>query len=357
MADRSRPVAPSSEPAGPVFRSAAVARMAHMPVATLRIWEQRYGAVQPATSPSGHRWYSAADVQRVLLLRQLTERGHAIGSIAGLDAQQLQLIAQGLEPPHAGETPGLGLHNAPLRMVVVGPALALRLQRDAVLRRLHLPPRLVSVFDTLDEAVQARTGLRADVLLWHAPELQQPVPAALLAAARDACQARQLAVVYRFGSAAATQALVDLGAQVTREPAGDDALGGWLHTVAAHGAQRDGPGPDSAPPVPHTRGRTDGADTPPPRRFNDAELTALAGLDPQLACECPRHVAELLMQLASFESYSAGCVHRNEADAELHAYLHRMAGAARVLFEDALVRVARHEGLALSAIATARSPR
>ena len=52
---------------------------------TLRIWEQRYQAVKPTTAVSGHRLYSPADVQRVLLLRQLTQRGHAIGSIAALD--------------------------------------------------------------------------------------------------------------------------------------------------------------------------------------------------------------------------------------------------------------------------------
>jgi DNA-binding transcriptional MerR regulator len=66
----------------PSFRSGAVARMAHMPVSTLRIWEQRYQAIGPSTASSGHRLYSTADVQRVRLLRQLTGQGHAIGAIA-----------------------------------------------------------------------------------------------------------------------------------------------------------------------------------------------------------------------------------------------------------------------------------
>ena len=60
--------------------------MANMPVATLRIWEQRYQAVHPATAASGHRLYSPADVQRVLMLRQLTEQGHAIGTLAVVTA-------------------------------------------------------------------------------------------------------------------------------------------------------------------------------------------------------------------------------------------------------------------------------
>jgi hypothetical protein len=51
--------------AQPTFRAGAVARIAGMPVATLRIWEQRYQAVRPNTAASGHRLYSSADVERV----------------------------------------------------------------------------------------------------------------------------------------------------------------------------------------------------------------------------------------------------------------------------------------------------
>jgi hypothetical protein len=58
-------------------------------------------------------------------------------------------------------------------------------------------------------------------------------------------------------------------------------------------------------------------------------------------------VAELLMQLSHFEAYSAECEHRSAADAELHAYLGRVAAAARARFEAALEHVALHEGLLL----------
>ena len=75
------------------YRSAAVARMVRMPVATLRIWERRYGVVSPDTSPSGHRLYTAEQVQRLALLKQLTDVGHAIGEIARLDLAALQQVA------------------------------------------------------------------------------------------------------------------------------------------------------------------------------------------------------------------------------------------------------------------------
>ena len=53
------------------------------------------------------------------------------------------------------------------------------------------------------------------------------------------------------------------------------------------------------------------------------------------------------MKLSAFEKYSAECSNRNLEDAQLHAYLKDMAGAARSLFESALQRVAQAEGILL----------
>lgn len=346
----SHPVKRSAPPAalGPTFRSGAVARMANMPVATLRIWEQRYAAVQPTTAASGHRLYSPADVQRVLLLRQLTEQGHAIGSLAALDATQLQRVAKqaALAPDPAARLAGRKPAQAPgaLRMVVVGPALAARLQRATVVGHLAHAAQRVAVFESLSEAARAGTGTAADLLLWHAPDLRPELPAELLAA-RQACGAARVGVVYRFARSATTRALADAGMASLREPAEDDTLGAWLASLEAGLPRRARRELKHAPAGPQPSGPA--ADKVPPRRYDDAVLTAIAGSSPTLACECPRHVAELLMQLSSFEAYSAGCIHRDAADAQLHAYLHQVAGASRALFEAALERVARHEGLPL----------
>jgi hypothetical protein len=349
-----RRIAPQPSDAGPGFRSAAVARMAQMPVATLRIWEQRYGAVQPATAPSGHRRYSPADVQRVLLLRQLTGLGHAIGSIAALDTAALQALATPgpMEAAPAAARPARSAGRGgpavappvaarPLRVVVVGPALALRLQRMAGVPGAARPLQLRAVFETLAEA--AAHPQPADLLLWHAPVLQ-PDSADALGPARAACGARRAAVVTRFAGAAAVRALAALDVPVLQEPPGDDALAAWLATLAPVAARRRSAG-DGAAGAPSRRRPAVGAAAP--RRYDDATLTALVGRLPSLACECPRHVAELLMQLAAFESYSAGCRDRSPADAALHAELHALAGTARALFESALERVAQHEGVAL----------
>jgi hypothetical protein len=231
---------------------------------------------------------------------------------------------------------------ASLRLVVVGQALAARLQRPVVRQRLAHPAKVLAVFESLAEAARAVSGTGADLLIWLSSELLASVPPDLQAA-QDAWRARQVAVVYRFAGTAARKAFAETGAVLVREPP-DEALRAWPASLEASLAARAVEPARLNVPM-EAAGQSAGAAAP--RRFDDAALTAIAGLSPTLACECPRHVAELLMQLSSFEAYSAGCANRSPADAELHAYLQRVAGASRALFESALQSVARHEGLLL----------
>ena len=234
LPDASGPFAPPE----PGFRSGAVARMAGMPVSTLRIWEQRYQAVGPSTAPSGHRLYTAADVERVVLLRQLTGQGHAIGPLAGLDTGQLRTVAaaQTLAAVPAGQ--GVAQRRAPrepMQIVVVGQAMAQRLQRPAVLRRWAQPPQVVGVFDSLAEAAQAAAGGAqppVDLLLWQTAGLQDSALPELKAA-QAGWRPRGTAVAYRFAGAAARAALAQTGAFAARETADDGALGAWLMSLEA----------------------------------------------------------------------------------------------------------------------------
>ena len=62
----------------------AVAQATGLTVETLRAWERRYGIVVPSRDAGGRRMYRAEDVLRLRRLREATERGHAIGRLAGL---------------------------------------------------------------------------------------------------------------------------------------------------------------------------------------------------------------------------------------------------------------------------------
>jgi hypothetical protein len=56
---------------------------------------------------------------------------------------------------------------------------------------------------------------------------------------------------------------------------------------------------------------------------------------------------ELVVNLASFEHYSAQCASLGPADVALHLDLQRAAGLARSIIEQALERVAIAEGFPL----------
>ena len=84
-----------------------------------------------------------------------------------------------------------------------------------------------------------------------------------------------------------------------------------------------------------------------PKKYSDETLSRVANISTAVLCECPRHVAELLAQLASFEQYSQECVNKNSADQQLHEHLTEVSGQARALFEHALELIAAHEGITL----------
>lgn len=280
------------------LRSGTAARLAGLPATTLRVWERRYQVVAAPKSAAGQRLYGAVDVQRLALLRRLTGRGHSIGTIAHLPLDALCAL-DAPEPAPGGA------------VAVVGPVLARRLAAAP-----DAPARIVQVTPDNAEAQAAVTPLIA--LLAHMNALQAVEAENLLALARR--MRVPLTVVYRFGAEPVVTLLRAQGATVHREPVDLRALARSL----AHA-----PGPVA------------------PRRFSDADLLHLSALPTTVLCECPRHLAELVGQLAGFEQYSADCSARSPEDSALHRRLLALAGAARMQFEQALADVMSAEGLSL----------
>lgn len=348
----SKTASPSTAPgsadnaSGPSLRRiGAVARMLRMPVATLRVWEQRYGLTQAQLSPSGQRLYATDDLRRLALVKQLTELGHAIGSLAPLDMAQLQHVAATHAGASSASRAGAGTaaagSTAPRawRVAVIGVALGARLHRPALLRRLERPVQLLGPFDTVAQAAAVLKSGDLDALLIHEPQLHAGWLGAIESAA-PALAGVPKAVLYGFAADAVCESLASVGTTLLREPQPDAVVAQWLqHFATGTTVSRSASDHmvDAEPAV-------------PPRRWDDAALVDFASRSSTVACECPRHVAELLVQLAHFERYGAECENRNAADAELHAYLRQVTADARVRFEAALDRVAMHEGLLLPSV-------
>jgi DNA-binding transcriptional MerR regulator/methylmalonyl-CoA mutase cobalamin-binding subunit len=82
---------------------AVVSRRTGVTQLLLRAWERRYNAVLPKRTATGRRLYSDADVEKIMLLQQLTGLGHRIGDIAKLGRGQLRTLLA--DDPGAAVTP------------------------------------------------------------------------------------------------------------------------------------------------------------------------------------------------------------------------------------------------------------
>ena len=144
-----------------VYRSGAVARLTGIPVQTLRVWERRYKIVGPRQSATGQRQYSSEDVARLTVIKQLVDSGHAIGSIAALELNLLQSMRA-----KVARAAGAGTGDAatPLRAVIVGEALAMRVEHSQLTSL-----QIVATTSKAEGALDALKGVTADVLLVALP--------------------------------------------------------------------------------------------------------------------------------------------------------------------------------------------
>ena len=66
-----------------------VSRLTGVNPVTLRAWERRYGLLVPHRTPSGHRLYSMADIERVRSVMAWIERGVAVSKVASIIDRQV----------------------------------------------------------------------------------------------------------------------------------------------------------------------------------------------------------------------------------------------------------------------------
>jgi len=77
----------------------------------IRIWEKRYGAVEPERTGTNRRLYSDEQIERLSLLRDLTQAGHSIGHVAKLPTEKLRELAR--DSRHTSVLPGKTARSAP----------------------------------------------------------------------------------------------------------------------------------------------------------------------------------------------------------------------------------------------------
>ena len=311
------------------FRSGVAARLAGVPVETLRVWERRYGVVGPRLSSGRQRLYSSADIRRLTLIKRLVDIGHPIGVIAVLpgDALLAMLTTEKTLAESQGPAEDSAAHE--MRVVLIGPLLSARWVENSADSSLRVVGRCVNVA----AAAQALQNVRADIAIIEFPTLNEESVAAVNGV-KDLCGANQTIVMYRFAPSAIVRRLRAAGHEVARAPSDAVEIESLCRALLRLPQSRS-----------HIATRPAADTEPSPPRFDERALSELAAASNTVYCECPRHLVELVLSLGSFERYSAECANRGPDDAALHRDLQRTAAQAREMMEDALLRVAVAEGL------------
>lgn len=314
------------------YRIGTISKLAGIPVPTLRVWESRYAAFTPFKTEGQHRLYGEEDLLRATLIKQLCDAGHGISTIAHLNAQALSQLHHKHRSGKALEVSPAPAHH--VAMTIVGLGLARRIEaKKFALNLLGSSVEVTDIFADLDAAQAAPFEKPADILLIKVNTLHEIVVRDINVV-KEKNKATQVIVIYNFGRDQVAHAMRAAGALVRREPISDYELAELIRSVLTVEAN-------------HTLREVAPSAMIPARKYSDETLARVAGISTNVLCECPKHVAEIIAQLASFEQYSQECLSKSTEDAHLHAYLTSVSGSARALFEHALEKVAQHEGIEL----------
>ncbi|MEE2714649.1 MAG: MerR family transcriptional regulator [Verrucomicrobiota bacterium] len=311
-----------------LYKIGAISRLTGINPVTIRMWETRYGAVEPARTDGKQRMYSENELARLSLMKQLTDGGDSIGVIARLPLEDLEeRIRERTKPGEPTEKT-----KDPIKTVVLGhgvPLLGTVEMSSGV-----APLRQVGRYNP-DEALSK--NVRADepeLLIFQTATLQPGTPSRVREAVNHS-GAKAALVIYAFGPKRIVARMTNGIFLPLRAPVSAVEI-----TLAANYLLNRQSSPD-------TDSESTGELKIQPRVFSETQLWQIVNQPNGIKCECPQHLSQILFSLNGFEAYMQECGIQNTADAEVHRYLHKVAAQSRTHLESAMKRLVEHESLQL----------
>ncbi len=318
-----------------LYNVGTAARLSGLTQDTLRAWERRHSAVKPVRSASGRRGYTDADIERLRLLKTLTDLGEPIGAIARLENSTLRTRIQS----HASSLPpSRGRASQKPRVALLAPELRIQIQQSEPAPKGF---ELVLLAESVPELREALPATVPDTLVVELDQLGRDPIGAL-----DDCLATYrvplVIVVYSFAPSHLVSRLANRGFALLTSPLrlasleraitglaaarGADSLLEMARAVGIEAAQRE-------------------LERCPERTWSDTRLAKVLEIESTVECECPGNLSSLVKGLVAFERYSLACESKSPHDAELHRALSTGTAHARRIMEDLLTRVCEHDGL------------
>jgi hypothetical protein len=272
---------------------------------TLRVWEARYQIITPIRTEGGARRYTREDCLRLKWIKALVDVGYKPRLLASLSLDELKV-----ELDSATGASGAGASSHPdVRLGAFG--------STAWAASFLSPPsfdaaRDVRRVESLSDLEQYVAGLDALVIFTNGLQASLAKRIADLSSAHPS---KRWMVVYEFSSAMALSELQSTGVTCLRYPLSPIEFSAQLKSLLAE------------------RGR----DSAPQRPFFTAEsLQTILAEQHKILCECPKHLAQLLLSLHGFVEYSENCADDSPAEALVHKKLRDIATQSIMQLESGL---------------------
>ena len=264
----------TDRPAQDLYQIGSVTALTGIAAERLRAWERRYGFA-PAEKNGKIRLYSYAQVQNLVRIKRLLDRGQSISSVIHLNQEQLeQRLSTDLEPAASAAATRLG---RAADVALVGAGVLQLEQQSASADAINVVGRWANVEAFLNDA----TLPKIDVLVLQLPVLLPQ----LIAQARNRLADVRVLPIYQFATSEQVRQCEESDLNAIRWPLGwreiEQQCLGLFGLPNLHGVRA-------------------------PRMFSDEELIAIAVADDSANSAIPQ-VVEQIHQLNGLTSFLNMC--------------------------------------------------
>lgn len=272
---------------------------------TLRMWESRYQIITPVRTEGGARRYTREDCLRLKWIKALVDMGYKPRFLAPLSLDELKVELASA----SGAQGGKGAAADKLQVGAFGTTAwarsflappAFDLAKDV--RQLDSLANLSEHAEGLDVVIIFTNGLQAS-LSQRIAELAMSHPEKLVV------------VIYEFSSSMALSELSRATVTCLRYPVSPVEFSTKLKALLSERRQV------SATQQP---------------LFSPEALHKIISENHKILCECPKHLAQLLLSLHGFVEYSTHCADDSPAEALVHRRLREIATDSILQLESGL---------------------
>ncbi|MDA7624791.1 MerR family transcriptional regulator [bacterium] len=312
-----------------LYKIGAASKITGINIATLRVWENRYGVVEPIRINGTQRGFTKKDVDRLSMIKQLVDLGDSISTLAKLSFEELELRMQ---PSFKNSQKNIEDDKDIIKAVAVGTRIPEVGRPSSHLAEVRMVARyeLATIMNDLPSI-----KIDVDIIIFEIASLHSDT-VELISDILTKSDTSHALLIYRFGSLNGLK-LAQLDGRI--HPMQAPVFPSDIQIASNFAVNRT---------FGSNKCKNDSQENLEHVPFSEKELWEINIMSNPIHCECPKHLSSIISSLRGFEKYSSDCKDLNEKDRVLHKELEAIAAKARTIVELALRKVIKENAISYS---------